>query len=114
MGSGGNASSNISWDSFPAHCHQGPCSEETMWCWTAMLGLPSTVREHAWPCCLHCDPGGVAMLGWPTPSARRGFYCLHRATLLHRLCGWVGVPGYKMGWEPVVQEGGACTLPDNL
>lgn len=104
MDSGGDASSNISWGSFPKHCHQGPCSEETIWCWTAMLEFSRTVREQAWPCCLHCDPGGVALSGWPTPPVA------HRATLLHELGGWVGVPWYK---DRVV-TGGACTLPDNL
>lgn len=39
----------------------------------AMLGLSSTVREHAWPCCLCCNPGGVALLRWPTPAVAQGF-----------------------------------------
>lgn len=49
MDGGGNACSNISWDSFLEHCHQGPCSEETIWCWTAMLGLSRSMRGHHSP-----------------------------------------------------------------
>lgn len=49
--------SDISWDGFP---EQRPCSEETVWFWTAIL------REHTWLCCLHCDPQG-----WPTPPLHR-------------------------------------------
>lgn len=38
-----------------------------------MLGLSSPMREHAWPCCLHCDPGGVVLSGWSPHLLAQGF-----------------------------------------
>lgn len=38
-----------------------------------MLGLSSPMREHAWPCCLRCDPGGVALSGWHPHLLAQGF-----------------------------------------
>lgn len=62
-------SSNI-WDGFPG---QRACSEEKIWCWTAMLGLSCTLREHARLCCLHCDPhGGSVGMAHTTPGTGTG------------------------------------------
>lgn len=96
---------HISWDDFP---EQRPCSEETIWCWSAVLGVSGILKEHTWLCCLHCDPRGVALWGWPTSPLTHG--C---AVPIDPPCS-VGLVSHGTSQGGGNQKDGARTLTDNL